>query len=271
MLIDLTTPNDEMWRKFRFPDGQPHLEMVDPGALVGAGATINCRITNSQELIEVLMAADIYHRNHPGRELQLNIAYLMAARMDRPMPYDGIKYHPFTLKVVADVLATGNFTSVSIFDPHSDVAPALLNAEAILPYGQVEIASALADIIVAPDAGASKRVALLAEMADKPWTQAFKHRDMSTGHLSGCVLAEPAAVDGKHCIIVDDICDGGRTFVTLAAKLREAGATTVDLYVSHGIFSGGYHLGGIDKIYTTNSYLNYDDAPTHMTVMDWWR
>jgi ribose-phosphate pyrophosphokinase len=57
-----------------------------------------------------------------------------------------------------------------------------------------------------------------------------------------------------RCLIVDDICDGGATFVALARKLREAGAIEVSLFVTHGIFSKGKDLEGIDNIYTTGSF-----------------
>lgn len=57
-------------------------------------------------------------------------------------------------------------------------------------------------------------------------------------------------------LIVDDICDGGGTFVGLAKELRAAGATRVYLYVTHGIFSKRLPLEGIDHVYTTDSFLS---------------
>lgn len=60
----------------------------------------------------------------------------------------------------------------------------------------------------------------------------------------------------KTVMILDDICDGGRTFIEAVKHLREAGAKRVELYVTHGIFSKGVENlldNGIDHIYTTNS------------------
>lgn len=268
MLIDLTVPHTDVWRAFRFPDGQPHIEINH----LDSAVDLRCRITNAEELMQVLLVADMCHREQPSWELNLHIAYLMAARMDRPMPSEEMN-QPFTLKVVADLLATGNFTRITIFDPHSDVAPALLNAEAILPYDQVLEASQNVDLFIIPDAGAMKRVSELAAYCGMPTTQALKHRDMATGKLSETMLAFPSVVKNQRCLIVDDICDGGRTFTALAAKLRDAGASSVDLYVSHGIFSAGYMLTGIDHIYTTHSYRDYTSSviAAHMTAMYWWQ
>ena len=63
-------------------------------------------------------------------------------------------------------------------------------------------------------------------------------------------------VEGKNCLIVDDICDGGRTFTDLAKKLNDKGAKELYLFVSHGIFSKGYDelLGHFNVIGTTNSF-----------------
>jgi ribose-phosphate pyrophosphokinase len=55
-------------------------------------------------------------------------------------------------------------------------------------------------------------------------------------------------------LIVDDLCDGGGTFTAHASVLLAAGATAVDLYVTHGIFSKGLPLDHIDRVFTTDSY-----------------
>ncbi len=81
-----------------------------------------------------------------------------------------------------------------------------------------------------------------------------KERDSASGRLFKPEVLQPELVKGKRCLIVDDICDGGATFVALARRLREAGAIEVSLFVTHGIFSKGKDLEGIDNIYTTGSF-----------------
>ena len=63
-------------------------------------------------------------------------------------------------------------------------------------------------------------------------------------------------IKGKVCLVVDDICDGGRTFVELGDRLNEAKSHSNYLFVSHGIFSAGFdelkrYYAGIG---TTNSF-----------------
>jgi ribose-phosphate pyrophosphokinase len=86
---------------------------------------------------------------------------------------------------------------------------------------------------------------------DLPVVTASKVRVQATGHLvTGELSGE--SVTGKRVLIVDDICDGGATFIGLAAKLREAGATDVVLFVSHGIFSRGVRAltdAGISRVF----------------------
>jgi ribose-phosphate pyrophosphokinase len=87
-----------------------------------------------------------------------------------------------------------------------------------------------------------------------------KKRDVASGKLTGFSLMA-GDVRGRDLLIVDDLCDAGGTFIGSAQVLREAGAHSVSLYVTHGIFSKGVeHLfaNGIDAIYTTTSYA----APT---------
>ena len=73
-------------------------------------------------------------------------------------------------------------------------------------------------------------------------------------------------LSNRRILIVDDICDGGATFVGLAKELRAAGAKKVYLYVTHGIFSKGLPLEGIDKVFTTDSYFNPESCSRPGTV-----
>lgn len=266
-VLDLTaTPTGE-WSSFLFPDGQPHVSMkMHPHDV----RRIYARITNSNDLVNLLLI-----RSMLPHSPDLTLSYLMGGRMDRPMPRDERGQHPFTLNVIAKVIRDAGWRSIRLFDPHSDVSTALLNAEAILPYPQVLEARerSRADVLIAPDAGASKRVEHLGSMMSIPVVQALKKRDPTTGKLSGFRLVEPESVEGKRCLIVDDILDGGRTFTGLAMLLQEAGAVQTTLYVSHGIFSAGYNIGGISHIFTTDSLAPLTVVsgfiPDFITTLDW--
>lgn len=194
-----------------------------------------------------------------GIEAFLTYPYLPYARQDRIMASD----QPFSLKVFCNFLNSLNFKRVTIYDPHSDVTPALLNnceiipqwklAARCIPYEHLEDENTL---IVSPDAGAYKKVSKLM-LDDKRIAIGVKNRG-TMGKITHTDVFSPVPIEGKSCLIVDDICDGGRTFIELAKTLRAKGATKIYLYVTHGIFSKGFGEldENIDHIYTTDSFPN---------------
>ncbi len=108
-------------------------------------------------------------------------------------------------------------------------------------------------IVCFPDNGALTRY----EASFQGWPMIYcdKIRNQDTGEITGLSL-QTMGVDiaGKSVLIVDDICDGGRTFIEVAKLLKDA--SRVDLAVTHGIFSKGFgclYEAGIDRIFTTNS------------------
>jgi ribose-phosphate pyrophosphokinase len=118
-------------------------------------------------------------------------------------------------------------------------------------------------VLVSPDAGAYKKVYDVAKKFDiKNIITATKVRDMVTGNI----LRTEIPVLDQHkdliYVIVDDICDGGRTFVELAKVIKENRPTAkVYLVVTHGIFSAGFKTLNeyIDGTFCTNSYRDVAD------------
>lgn len=121
--------------------------------------------------------------------------------------------------------------------------------------------------VVAPDAGAAKKAFAVASYYRLPLLTAAKVRDVKTGAIIRTELLGAATVAGRAALIVDDICDGGRTFIELAKVLRAAGADRVFLYVTHGIFSQGLGVfaGLIDGVFTTDSFLSRDVLSPHLS------
>jgi ribose-phosphate pyrophosphokinase len=89
-----------------------------------------------------------------------------------------------------------------------------------------------------------------------------KHRDVKTGQLSGFKV-QSDDMQGRDCLIVDDICDGGGTFLGLAEALKAKGAGRLYLAISHGIFSKGVEplTTVFDHIFTTDSIRNWENTP----------
>jgi ribose-phosphate pyrophosphokinase len=132
------------------------------------------------------------------------------------------------------------------------------------------------DFVIAPDAGASERARAVADDLRVDMVQCQKSRDASG---SPTVWIPPTPdLTGKRVMIVDDIIDGGRTFVDLAQKLKTIGAASVILRATHSIFSNGIAVFDqhIDRIITTDSCrasweergLNIENYP-QITVKNW--
>ena len=86
-----------------------------------------------------------------------------------------------------------------------------------------------------------------------------KIRDQATSEILSLELRSHIDLTDKSVIIVDDICDGGRTFTETAKLLKAAGTKKVTLYVSHGIFSKGTKIlldNGIDLLYTVGGKVD---------------
>ena len=244
------------YERFDFPDGQPHIKLSE--VLDGRDVVIVAAITSPDDLFELLMLKDILDAGL--NRVMLHITYLMGARMDRRIDF----LQPHTLAVVCDALRNAEFDMIEILDPHSNYARDFIKSprtpvRTIYPGEQVrEVLKNYYPYmtrIVIPDTGAEERVLHTTEGTDfTNYIRCTKERDPATGKLSHFTIINPADVNGMLCLIIDDICDGGRTFEGIAMLLRDAGATGVDLFVTHGIFSRGGRLAGIDGVYTTDSY-----------------
>lgn len=114
-------------------------------------------------------------------------------------------------------------------------------------------------ILCAPDKGASEKTNENAIALGTCFVEMVKDRDPKTGWIRSVkVLGEPD-LTGKNVLITDDICDGGMTFLKCAEALRDAGANSVSLYVTHGIFSKGLSIfeGVIDNVFCHQIVMEY--------------
>ena len=248
------TDGEIPYRAFTFPDGQPHLE-IQSRPSINQVVTIETAIRNPNELFNLLLAREAL-ATVGIRDVNLDIRYLMAARMDRSIDLG----HPLTLTIVAKMLRH-KFNDIRVLDPHSSATAVFLGSKPVYPHSVLKCVLAQykpeETYIFAPDAGSTARVLeyLKADVREFDVLQGAKKRNPETGTLSGFeLLNTPADLHSRNVLILDDICDGGGTFVGQALMLRELGVKHVDLYVTHGIFSKGTSLAGIRYIWTTDSY-----------------
>jgi ribose-phosphate pyrophosphokinase len=209
----------------------------------------------------------------PNKEIALYVPYFIGARSDRKFVDGGVNY---LKQVICPIINSLKFDTVVVLDPHSDVLEACLNNyekidnHLIVKYSLTKIDNkndARERIcLVSPDAGAYKKIFDVAKKFEiQNVVTANKVRDMRTSKILSTEIPNlPGSVgDDMKYVIIDDICDGGRTFIELAKAIKVQRADAkVYLVVTHGIFSAGLkelnkHFEGI---FTTNSYVDVNDA-----------
>lgn len=250
---------DIEFEKFIFSGGEPHIRLKNIENISSADVTI--RIRSFEDLGFLLLGTDALRQNNIRLET-LTLPYFPAARQDRVMNSG----EPLTVKIYAQLINQIGFAKVIILDAHSDVTPAVLNNCRNVPntkFIQQVIQDIQASVIlVSPDAGASKKVSKLStELGGIEVIECGKTRNVQNGQLTSFrVYADD--LQQKDCLIVDDICDGGSTFIGLAKELKNKNAGRLFLAVTHGIFTHGFEELSqyFDRIYTTNSFkeLNHN-------------
>jgi len=154
------------------------------------------------------------------------------------------------------------FSSVVILDPHSEVISGLIDRCKVVHSHELgivkEVLTGLYGAVISPDAGAEKRASALAKCLNVPLFHAWKVRSLVDGSITGFghePIPLPPGAD-KKLLIVDDICDGGGTFVGLGKLLHQEGYR-LDLFVTHGIFSKGTQIltDYFERIFCTDSVL----------------
>ena len=260
---------DLQYKLTQFSAGELHPQIQDY-VPIGNIESISIKPTayNPTFIVELsLLVNALRYEFRMSTPIDLDLPYVPYSRQDRVCAQGDA----FGLKVFADQINALNFNLVAIFDAHSDVAPALINncihretkdLFALNPGFYYNYSH-----LVSPDAGAYKKVTSIASLIDLPVIPALKTRDASTGRLSNTILVTDGVENPSRLLVVDDIADGAYTFILLGKELKKAfPSTSVDLYVSHGIFSKGTDEL---KFYYDNIYCyNLFSPVPGVTVLD---
>lgn len=246
-----------LFENFIFKGGEPHIK-INPHFDHAIPVSISHRIRSFSDIGLLLLAVDALKRMDVSIE-NLYLPYFPAARQDRVM----IPGEPLSVKVYADLINALDFKKVYVFDAHSEVTSAVINNCTVITNTQFisDVLSIMNNdvILISPDGGALKKIYKLSEsLGGIDVVECSKSRDVKTGRLTGFkVYSED--LEGKDCLIVDDICDGGGTFIGLAEELKNKNAGQLFLAISHGIFSKGFdQLNCFEKIFTTNSFSDIE-------------
>jgi len=249
----------------KFPDGQQNVIIKNNNSKISR-VLVKSRLNNWLDL-ELITCAVASLRELGVEEIHLYTPYIMGARSDRKFEEGGNNY----LKdVICPIINSLGCKTVTCIDPHSDVLEACIKGFKKLSnldlvkwvfMNHPQNTKPMEDfILISPDAGASKKIYKLAEQIGYKGDiiTCSKERD-NEGKLTKCVV--PVKDTGPLCkkdyIIIDDICDGGATFINIAKELKKLyNYNHIYLIVTHGIFSKGFvELSEyFDGIYCTNSY-----------------
>lgn len=192
----------------------------------------------NDNLMELLIIADAMRRSSAAR-ITAVIPYFGYARQDRRTK----ARTPISAKLVANLIAEAGIERVLTMDLHAaqiqgffDLPVDNLYASPIFALDIKHHFKNVDDVmVVSPDVGGVARARELAQRIGAPLSIVDKRREKAGEIAEMTVIGN---VEGKRCIIVDDICDTAGTLCKAAEVLMEGGATEVHSYITHGVLSG---------------------------------
>jgi ribose-phosphate pyrophosphokinase len=221
----------------KFPAGEIYVRVDVP---VGTKAVrVNSRFRGSDDLMRILMACDALQRQGV-RYIELFLPYLPYSRQDRVCS----RGESFSFKVLAWILIQA-VDKVITYDAHSNVPLSIMdqrvkvlnNNREVTDFIQFMLPQGKKLALIAPDAGAVKKAEKLANDTQIFDTVVYCNKR----RIGNTIMYDDIQNNlmGMTAVVVDDICDGGATFLALGKKLRERHVNEMHLFVSHGIFSAG--------------------------------
>ena len=192
----------------------------------------------NDHLMELLIIIDALRRAS-ARRITAVIPYFGYARQDRKTG----SRTPISAKLVANLITQSGADRVMTLDLHAGQIQGFFDIPTDNLYASPVMVRDIRDrfdlkrvAVVSPDVGGVVRARGLAKRIDAPLAIIDKRRERAGESEVMHVIGE---VDGRTCILIDDIVDSGGTLVNAADALLENGATDVYAYISHGVLSGG--------------------------------
>lgn len=223
----------------RFSDGEVAIEILEN--VRGMDVFIvqsTCAPTN-ESLMELVVMADALRRASAGR-ITAVVPYFGYARQDRRVRSARV---PISAKVVADMMAVVGINRVLTVDLHADQIQGFFD----IPVDNVYATPVLIDhiqenttsndvVVVSPDVGGVVRARAVAKLLDDSELAIIDKRRPEANKSE--VMHIIGDVDGRDCIILDDMVDTAGTLCTAAGALKENGAKKVSAYATHAVLSG---------------------------------
>jgi ribose-phosphate pyrophosphokinase len=220
----------------RFADGEAYVQIQENvrGADVFVMQPTCCPVDS--HLMELLLMLDALKRAS-ARRITAVIPYYGYARQDRK---DKPRV-PISSKLVADLLTTAGAHRALVIDPHTPQLQGFFN----IPVDHLFASPVLVDhfrkmqlpnlTVVSPDAGGVERARFFAKKIDAPLAIVDKRREqMNVAEVMNVI----GDVQGRTCLIIDDLIDTAGTLVKTASALMENGASQVYACATHPVLSG---------------------------------
>ena len=216
-----------------------------------------CAPTN-KSVMEIMLIADALKRSSASKVTAI-VPYFGYARQDRRVRSARV---PISAKVVADMFSSVGIDRVLTIDLHSETIQGFFD----MPADNVYAAKLMVDdikannerkdiVVVSPDVGGVVRSRALAKLLDDTDLAIIDKRRAAANQSE--VMNIIGDIDGKVCIVPDDIIDTAGTLCNAANALKEKGAKAVKAYITHPVLSGPaierLEKSDIDELVVTNS------------------
>jgi len=247
----------------KFSDGEVNVELLEN--VRGKDVFILQSTSNptNDNLMEILVMADALKRSSAAR-ITAAIPYFGYARQDRRPRSARVA---ISAKVVANMLEVSGVSRVLTMDLHADQIQGFFD----IPVDNIYAAPILLSdvwkhnyedlIVVSPDVGGVVRARALAKRLESDLAIIDKRRPKANVAEVMNIIGE---VDGRTCVIMDDMVDTAGTLCKAAEVLKERGAKKVLAYCTHAVLSGGavqkIEASVLDELVVTNTIALRDDA-----------
>lgn len=250
-------------RVSRFSDGETFCEVrenvrgLDTYVVQPTSSPVN------DNVMELLILCDALRRASAA-SITAVIPYYGYARQDRKVA----PRTPITSKLVADVLVTAGVTRVVCVDLHAGQIQGFFN----IPFDHLYALPVFLDdylklrfdagaCVISPDAGGVERARAYSKRLGASLAIVDKRRERANVSEVMNIIGD---VEGRDCIIIDDIADSGGSLCNAAEALMKKGARSVEAYVTHGVLSGNavqrIEQSVLRSLTVTNTIARSDEA-----------
>ena len=253
----------------RFSDGECDVEIFQNVRARDVFVVQSTCAPTSENLVELLIMVDALKRAS-ARRITAVIPYFGYARQDRRPRSTRV---PISAKVVANLLETVGVERVLTMDLHADQIQGFFDIPVDNIYASPVLLSDLKSkdhpslVVISPDVGGVVRARAMAKQLGCDLAIIDKRRPAANVSEVMHVIGE---IEGRNCVIMDDMIDTAGTLVKAAEVLKERGAKRVYAYCTHAVFSGPaierIAKSQLDEVVITNTIPMNDAAKANKKI-----